>query len=101
MLVARSDGSLRVHDARTGEETAVFENLPKPARQLAFSADGQRLAAACDGGVIRVFGKAGKTWVSLLDVPGDGTAGVSFNATGRALAAAGARETVVFGSFAD
>ncbi|MFO0845966.1 MAG: serine/threonine-protein kinase [Gemmataceae bacterium] len=100
LAVARSDRSIRLHDSRTGEEVGSLQNLPSSIHQLAFSPDGRRLAVACEGGLVQLFGRAGGSWEELLDLPGDGVHGLSFNASGRALAAAGDRGTVVFGGFA-
>lgn len=98
MAVGRDDDSVRFHDGTTGTELFRVENLPKPIRQLAFSADGKRLAVALDGGTVRVYAMRKRAAVPLLDVPADATVGLAFAPNGKAIAVAGATEAVVFGA---
>src|SRR5204863_2875391 len=65
IAVARSDDAVRLHDAETGRDAAQLESSLKGIRQIAFSADGQRLAVAGEGSV-RVWGKGGNHWAELL-----------------------------------
>ena len=61
LATAAGDGSVRLWDAATGEQRAVFApEWPASARDqniygVAFSADGARLAAACGDGVVRLW----------------------------------------------
>lgn len=98
LAVARSDDSVYLHDSPTATEVGRIENLPKPILRIAFSNDGQRLAVACENGPIRVYGKYGRSWHDLLDVPGDAAVGLAFSANSRALATANEREAVIFGT---
>lgn len=101
LAIARTDGSIRFHEPRNGEQVGLIEHLPSAIRQVAFSPDGQRLAAALEGGVTKVFGKVGNAWYELIELTGDGTVALAFNATGRALGTAGSTRAFVFGSTGD
>ncbi|MFO0925711.1 MAG: WD40 repeat domain-containing serine/threonine protein kinase [Gemmataceae bacterium] len=96
LAVARNDG-VRLHQASNGVEVAQLRDLPGAVRHLAFNRDGDRLAAACAGGTVRLWGKA-DGWSELLDLPVDATVGLAFTADGRGLVAADATGVTLLGA---
>jgi serine/threonine protein kinase len=99
VAVARSDNTVQLHNLSGGREEAGIGPLPKPVRRLAFSADGRRLAGACEDGTIRVWAfTAGGIAVQLLVLDGNGDGGLAFSPSGKALAAGGAQDVTVWGA---
>jgi WD40 repeat protein/tRNA A-37 threonylcarbamoyl transferase component Bud32 len=52
---AGDDGSIKLWDARTGQELATLRGHPGPVTSVAFCGDGQRLASAGHGKMVRVW----------------------------------------------
>jgi hypothetical protein len=72
--------------------------LPQPVRKVAFSPDGTRLAASCDGGTIYVWALIGDLAIKLPSIAANGTNGLAFSPSGRTLAAATTDEIVILGA---
>ena len=93
---ASYDGSLRLWDAGTGKESRRFTMPPRKLTDgwapppmfssLAFSPDGQRLAAASNLGQIRLFDKNLDKLLWEYNVGGDWVFGVTFSPVGKMLA---------------
>lgn len=67
LATASAGGTVRLHDAT---ETKVLSGFVAPIRDLAFSADGRSLAAACEDGKVRVSDSGSDARVALeLDAP--------------------------------
>jgi serine/threonine protein kinase len=98
LAVARADGTIGIQEMLlSGPGPAQLLTGAAPATQLAFSADGKRLAAA-SGDRVRVWGTAGGRWVEVLTLSTDGSGGLAFSPTGRLLATAGGREVRLWGA---
>ena len=55
LATASEDQSVRLWDARTGQEIMSLSGQTSAANQVAFSADGNRLAAASGDGTVRIW----------------------------------------------
>ena len=97
-----------------GDITSPYQGPKADVKQMAFSADGKRLAIAYADGtllilgfepprpeVLRINGKVepGK-WAELLTIPVSGVRGLEFGPDGKTLAAASAKGVVVLGASA-
>jgi WD40 repeat protein len=58
LLSAGYDGSIRIWDVRTGEQTGTIKASPKPIWTLDISPDGSHLAAAGEDAIIRIWNLA-------------------------------------------
>jgi serine/threonine protein kinase len=80
-----------------GRPTQELDSL-RGAKQLAFSADGRRLAVAGEDGGARVWGWSGTRWEEVYTLPqARGNAGLAFSSDNRALATASGSEVRVWG----
>lgn len=98
LAIARGESSIRLHDARHGRLLAELRGLPATVTHLVFNPQGDRLAAACANGVVRLWGRNDQEWVELLDVSADTSAGLAFADRGRLLIAAGEQAFVLLGA---
>jgi hypothetical protein len=100
LAVARSDGSIHIEHHNVSATPDRLAGLPG-VQALAFSADGKRLAAACNDGSVRLWGLADTAPVELLrqKLPDDAgkVVGLAFSASGKALAVGWQRKVVVWG----
>jgi hypothetical protein len=102
LAVAGSNNRVQLRDLRTGSAaggwpTPLVVNVASRVRRLAFNADGTRLAGACEDGTIHVWAIVSDLVTEMLVLKATGTSGLAFSPSGKALAAAGAAEVVVFG----
>jgi len=76
LITAGDDGKIEIWEPRSGTRTKGIEGYPAPITCLAFSSDGNVLAAGSDNGIIRLW-DAGGSWSSTLlkDEPNDTQAG--------------------------
>ena len=84
------DGTIRLWDPWTGKPRHAMNAYPRNARAVAFSPDGQYLAAAGETGIVKVWGTT--TWREVLDVSlptRELPATIAFSPDGRYLATAG------------
>jgi WD40 repeat protein/tRNA A-37 threonylcarbamoyl transferase component Bud32 len=79
-----SDNTIRIHDARTGIETAVLRGHNADVRAICFSPDGQRLASA-GWDAVRLWNP--ETGQELLTFPADRARRIAFSPDGRQLVA--------------
>jgi hypothetical protein len=105
LAVARSDRSIQLHALNSSTPQDSVIGLPHAAVRLAFSSDGQRMAALLADDSVRIWGVAGGSVVELLSVPKaqcpPGKVGLAFNRKGTALLVAGSNKVVVWGERGD
>jgi len=91
---AGQDGTVKVWDTATGQETLTLKGHTRPFNSVAFSPDGKRLASASGDGTVKVW-DAG-TGQETLTLKGHTAVvwGVTFSPDGKRLASAGGDNTV-------
>jgi WD40 repeat protein len=90
---AGGDGTVRVWDAATGQETLTLRG-DSAVHGVAFSPDGRRLASAGGDGTVRVWDAATGQETLALRAHASDVWGVAFSPDGRRLASAGKDGTV-------
>jgi WD40 repeat protein len=86
---AKFEADLKTWDAATGREERTFEGHEGELLQLAFSADGRRLALSCSDGTARIWDLTAKSQPQVLRGHTSSVAGLAFSPDGRCLATTG------------
>jgi WD40 repeat protein/serine/threonine protein kinase len=86
LAAAGEDSTVKVWDARTGQELAAFKGNTKRVWCVAFSRDGKHLAAGCDEGTVKVWNTRTKQLLHTLRGHKSPVAAVTFSANGQRLA---------------
>jgi WD40 repeat protein len=89
ILTASADGTIRIWDAATEQQVAVFPGFG-PLNTAAFSPDGTRIVTANDDGTVRILSARSGQVISVLTPPGGSGYAVSsatFSADGSLIAA--------------
>jgi eukaryotic-like serine/threonine-protein kinase len=82
------NGRVRIWDAKDRTEIAVLEGGSSPVREVAFSPDGTKLAAACDDGdnTVRIWDVNGRKEIQILRGHERGVYSLAWNRAGTRLA---------------
>lgn len=88
LAVATWGAGLRLREGSTGQELPGFADCPRNVRSVATSADGHRIAAACDDATVRVWEFAGRQPLHVFKVEST-AASVVFAPDGQSLFVAG------------
>ncbi len=87
---ASKDGTARVWDTRSGQETACLKGHSKSVTAVAISADGGRIVTGGDDGTLRVWDRrTGRVSRVTRSPDGEGIARLALSADGRRLVMAG------------
>lgn len=91
---ASSDGTIRIWDIESLEETKRLEGHSKGVRCISFTSDGLYLASGGEDGTVRVWEASTGREILLLEGHGKNVNSVSFNSNASLLASAGDDMTV-------
>ena len=98
IATARTDGSIRIWDADTGQPTATLDGHAEDVVRLVFSADGSKLLSGSADQTVRVWDLASKRTAHVIS-PHDGTIyQLAFDSTGDLIATVGDRSLDVWSS---
>jgi serine/threonine protein kinase/WD40 repeat protein len=98
LATARDDNFVQIWDTRAGGQVRHKFAVQKPVDELAFSADGQRLAVACSDGMVRVWGWTGAAWREVYVLSASGSGGLAFSPDNRLLATVVGKEVNLWGA---